>query len=256
MKKNSFLAFLPFYVALLLSVSLVSSKASAYINDEGYIFHLSLSKPLFTQLDYFDETYGTSSVFPSLAVTYKLVNVPYATLGLGFKLSYYTDQGTTLIKTKAGDYVSNDDARTAMKLLPYQFYLLAQFSPFHQRYIVLDAWVGYEELYYEEVRVNESDSSSSSSSSSSDTDTTPNDINSGWNKSITYGLSLHFLLNQFDDQSARALEKTTGLRFIYMGPSIEYVQALSGGRTFISQKNVSPVDFSRVTYSLVFAFET
>lgn len=249
-------------LALVLSLfCAISAQAQAVDHDDrldsgGYIFQLGLAKPSFTNLSYYEDIYQKPNIYPSLSVSYKLAHIPFASFGLGLKLSYYTTTGRPLLRS--GDsYINDENSSITLKLIPYQLFAMIQVSPFRGRYVVFDGWVGYEELYYEEVRLlNTSDSTSTSTTSTTENSDSKNDVNSGWNKSLSFGFAINVLLNHFEEQSVRALESSTGLRFIYIGPFMEFSKALKGGNLFINQQKASVVDFSRTSYGLMFMFET
>ena len=224
--------------------------------DGGYILNIGLGRPAFSSLDKYDKIYGSPNLFPSFSVTYKFVDFSFLTFGVGGRLSYYAANGHPL-KVVNGEYVS-DTSSSTLKLVPYEFYLLAHLKPFHRHYVVADFWMGYEELYYEEVRllVNPPSTTTTSTGTTTKSPKSPNEINSGWNKSITLGMSLNFMVNYFDDATAKALEATTGLRFIYISPFVEYANAMKGGYLYLNQQKASNVDFSRTTYGIMFTFET
>lgn len=221
----------------------------------GYMFQLGISKPTFTDVEDYEDTYGTTNIFPSLSMTYKFLNFSVFSLGLGLKFSYYMANGRTL-REVGGSTVPDKESSTTLKLVPYEIYAMGKISPFRQRYVVLDVWVGYEELYYEEVRLLQKAQTTTTTTSSSSTPKPKNRINSGWNKGINYGVSINFLMNPLDDQAAKALRSTTSLSFIYLGPYAEWSNKIGGGRLFISNQQSSAVDFSRVSYGVLFMFET
>ncbi len=228
----------------------------------GYEFSIGLSKPTFSKINHYSELFGQTSYYPSFAATYKLVYMPYMTLGVGFKFSYYTDQGRPARVRDDGEIYPDERAESNLTLVPYQIFLSGQMTPFNSRYVVLNAWLGYEELYYEDVRMNKTQSATTTTTtttantSTTTTEATQNEINSGWNKSLTFGVAVNFLLNPFDENSASSLRQSTGLRFIYVAPFAEFTSTLSGGRTFITQQLTSPVDFARTSYGVLFMFET
>ncbi len=220
---------------------------------DEYAVSLSVARPSFQNLNYYSDFYGSPNFFPSLNVTYKLFHLPYSNIGFGGKFSYYTANGRPLRKNSSGDFFADDTSSLTLKILPYEVYAMASIRPFKSRYVTLDVWAGYEELFYEEVRLQ--NVSTTTAKSNSTNVQSQNEVNDGWNKSLTYGLSLNFLINQFDYQSAKALEKGMGLGYIFIGPFVEFSKTI-GGRLFISQQTPSVVEFSRTTYGLLFMFET
>jgi hypothetical protein len=227
-------------------------------DDPGSIIKLMLAKPDFTNLNYYSDIYGSTSFYPSFSVGYKMIHIPWVTLSLGGKFSYYKTQGHALDKTSTGEYVSDPEAPIAMTLIPYQFFAELLIYPFDRKYVGLSAWAGYEELYFEENRnlVSTADATSTSNSTATTDKSRVNEINSGWNKSVTFGFSFNLLVNYLEEQSAKALLNTTGLRFIYVAPFMEVSKSLGQGRLFLNQQKASPADYSRTSYGIIFMFET
>lgn len=247
----------------LLVCSMVSK--ADYNSDEGvedgrYSFELAISRPNFTAINFYSEIYGNTSWFPSFSYAYKPPQFsPWFDFDFGLKLSYYMTTGKPLVQdATTGDYVQEENAKITLKLVPYELYAKFELVPFGKRYVTFSSWVGYEEMYYEEVRIlPDSTASKSSSSTSKTTKTRPkNEINSGWNKSLAFGFGVNLLLNHFEERPVRSLGRSMGLHYVYLTPYIEFVNAMSGGKTFISQQKVSPVEFSRTVYGLAFKFDT
>ncbi len=239
----------------------------------GYKIQLALGKPTFNKLKYYKLLYGETNVYPSFSTSYKFLNFSGFSLGAGLRLSYYTANGKTATIGSDGEPTPTL-SKSNLTIVPYQFFVSAQISPFSSRFLVLDAWAGYEELYYEETRLNKntttttttttpattttpSTTPSTTTTSTANTDTAQkNEINSGWNKSFTYGLALNILLNPLDGSASHNLKHTMGLRFIYLAPYMEVTTALNGGKLFINQRSASVVDFSRMSFGILFMFET
>ena len=229
----------------------------------GYELNLGVGKPTFNNLKEYNELYGQTTYYPSFAVTYKLGRLPYTIFGAGIKLSFYSANGHA-VRESGGQFTVDPSGPTSLTLFPYQIYLSAQVLPFNNRYVVFNFSLGYEELYYEEVRL-QSISTATSTQTTTTPTTTPKAntaqpaqdlVNSGWNKSLSFSIAVDFLLNQFDEKSPKSLAAVTGLGFIYVAPFVEFTTSLGGGRLFLSQQNASSVNFSRTTYGILFMFET
>lgn len=261
--KSFFLAYVLFYTGLLVGITHIDATlAGAEVfrqesnpEDSDVDIDFMLGKPSFTEFQYYNETYGSTNLIPSLGVSYKFLQFSFFSLGAGLKLSYYSTTGHPLKQASDGSFYSGDYS-TSLKIVPYQFYGLLQLRPFQNRFVVFDFWAGYEELYFEEVRYIADSTSTTTTSSTSTAEKTPNEINSGWNKAVTFGLSINFLINQFEEQAAQALSDTTGLNYIYVAPFVEVSQAIFGGRTYLTQQPTTGVDFSRISYGILFKFET
>lgn len=241
----------------------------------GYKLQVGFAKPTFDKLKYYNLLYGKTNISPSFAITYKFLDFGTFALGGGVKFSYYTAEGKTASLGSDGEPVPTT-SKTSLTTVPYQFFISAQVVPFSSRFLVFDAWAGYEELYYEETRLNKTTPTTTTSTTptttSTDTTTTTtttttsttantsttqkNEINSGWNKSFTYGLAINILLNHLDGAASHSLKHTTGLRFIYLAPYMEVTTALKGGKLFLNQQKASVVDFSRTSFGILFMFET
>ena len=215
---------------------------------------LSLARPEFEDLEFYDTLYGDEK-------NYFMVNADwfawdwYATLGLSLRFGYYTATGFTADSVDDADDVSEDDLEvnrdgpTSLTLLPFQLVGTMEFTPFDGKWLVIDAWAGYERLYFQEARTvgGASDTASvimlQDTESDDDDDGTP--VNSGWSSGTTVGVSANILLNALDDRGARSL-RSIGLGYIYLSPFMEIVTTV----------NDNDVPFGRSVVGLGFTFES
>lgn len=227
----------------------------------GYNISLSLLKLNMAgnETNHYQDLYGSTNLSPALDVMYKIYSSPYFNIGTGCKLGMYSAEGNVAASRPANDDpVSKGEQKTDFSMSPYQFFVRAQLSPFSARYVVLDLWAGYEELYFEEVR-NDSLTNSTQTNSSNKASPTSQKLylNSGWSKSVVYGIGLNFLLNFFEETAVNSANRSFGIRYIYVTPYMEIVTSIKGGKNFISQKqSEEKIDFSRTNFGLSFVFES
>ncbi|MBI2602930.1 MAG: hypothetical protein HYW48_07735 [Deltaproteobacteria bacterium] len=215
----------------------------------GYKLQLSVGKPTFTKMQYYDELFGSTEYLPTFGFAYKFLGIPMAQIGAGFKMSVYSANGNQALKKGTSPVtIEKATGQSRLTVLPYQIFLIGQVSPFYKRYIVFDVWAGYEELYFEDVRLPAAGEVESSDRRKV--------VTSGWDRSMTYGVSANFLLNPLEERAVQNLYNSMGFRFIYFGPFIEFVSSLGEGKGFLNQQQTTPVDFSRQTFGITFMFET
>ena len=220
----------------------------------GYDLRLSYSRPEFTKLKYYDDLYGPPSWYPSFGVGKRLFGISsILSTSAEFRVGYYSDMGFTG-KRNVGDkvptteHLEKDDGELELVLMPYQLMFRMQISPFVAKYVLLDAWVGYEELYFQESRLAKGSSNGSGQAQSI--------VNMGWHNSLVVGGAMKLLLNHLDEASIGTLTRSLGIGFVYLAPYYEYVEALKGSKVFIANKKSSTVKFSRQTFGLSFIFES
>lgn len=221
----------------------------------SYRVRLSVNRPEFNDdLKYYDELYGSPKNYGMIGADWFAWDW-YATLGLGFRTGFYAANGE---RVKGGSVdLDNPDpdnfektGRTSLTVIPVQALLTMEFSPFKKKWIVIDGWFGAEYAYWQEVRVDDEDTTSAAKSafvlaaseSSSDGDLT----NRGWAPATVAGVAANILLNPLDDRSARSMESTMGIGYVYLSPFAEVI-------TSTSDKGVK---WGRKVVGVGFTFET
>lgn len=225
-----------------------------------YRIKVALAKPSFSDdLKFFDKLYGDEKLFPQFSVDWFPWDW-YATVGLTFRFAYYTQDGyaakSTSGKTKQdltpADVEKDLNGPTSMTLIPIQAALAGEFTPFSGKWVVFDAWIGIEELYFQEVRTVADVKTTSATSTTGHialagtADSEDSLTNKGWKTGTTLGVSANILLNPLDERSAYSMRNTMGIGSVYASPYMEYANALSK----------DGVGFSRVVFGLGFTFET
>ena len=225
-----------------------SVSATAEQNDPGlqssgsYKVYIGAAKPIFSDLDRYEEFYGETGVMPVFGVDYFFFDW-FASMGIGLRLGYYKDTGKAA--NVSGDDVTKDpEAPVEMTLVPTQTVVTLRVSPFRAKWITLGAWGGAEAMYFQEVRLDPEEDGVSSSSSDSSSDERPF-INTGWKYAVTTGGSVSFLLNALEERPVKSMN-TMGLGYVYLTPFFEVV-------TPLAKKNAS---FARTVLGLAFSFET
>lgn len=221
-------------------------------DNNGYKIDISISRPDFSEAEFYEELYGSNSLTPSVGLTYNFLNTSHLNFGLGLKLSYYRDDG--FVSQGDADNFRVGDQGTDFVFVPYQFFARLQISPFRGRYVVFDLWAGYEELYFEELR-NEVNVAVSTDTNSLTAESADLYLNSGWHMGYTVGAGVSILLNALDEESVNAAYRDLGVRYIYVMPFFEMVFRLGGDKTWISRRDNTSVDLGRTSFGLAFVFE-
>ncbi len=225
----------------------------------SYRVRVSGEQPTFDDgLDFYKEAYGSPKNYPMFAADWFAWDW-YATLGLSFRMGYYTADGYALKSTTTGkekkdltadDVTKDKNGPTSLTLVPLQVALTAEMTPFTGKWIVLDGWVGIERLYWQEVRTGGSSSTSTTTPTKSTTAATgakdDSLTNKGWKNGTTVGVSANILLNPLDEEGATSMRGVMGLGYIYASPYVEIVR----------MTNKDGVSFGRKIFGLGFTFET
>jgi hypothetical protein len=225
----------------------------------SYRVRLSLARPDFEKLRFYDKLYGRESLYPTLAADWYFWDW-YATLGVSFRGGFYTAEGKAAKQlgnpvAKFPDDVTDDDieadenSKTTMTAIPMQVCLTAEITPLRQKWLVVDGYIGYEYLYWQEVRETKSagtDSTAAMIQSDSTAEASDDSLtNQGSQNGTVLGFSANILLNGLDEASANSMRGALGLGNIYISPFMEYARTLS-----------KAPDFSRTTMGIGFTFES
>jgi hypothetical protein len=235
---------------------------------------LMWARPTFRDnLKYYDALYGRAKDYPEIAMDWFAWDW-YATMGLGLRVGYYSDDGnaaqltsgqaTDLGNLKSSDIQRDANGPTTMLLIPLQVLFTAEITPFPKKWLVLDGWVGWEHLYYQETR-NQKQGSTSTNTGSTTTKTaamrpmvphfsavtvsTDKTLtNTGWRNATVVGGAANIRLNAFDEMSAASI-RNIGIGGIYLSPYLEWIKTLG-------QPAGSSFSFGRTVMGLAFTFET
>ena len=240
----------------------------------SYRIRLMWARPTFRDnLKYYDALYGRAKDYPEVAMDWFAWDW-YATMGLGLRVGYYSDDGnaaqltsgqsTDLGNLKSSDIQRDVNGPTTMLLIPLQVLFTAEITPLPQKWLVLDGWIGWEHLYYQETR-NQKQGSTSTSTGSTTTKTAAmrpvvphfsavtvsSDktlTNTGWRNATVVGAAANIRLNSFDEMSAASI-RNIGIGGIYLSPYLEWIKTLG-------QPAGSSFSFGRTVMGLAFTFET
>ena len=234
-----------------------------------YILKLGVGRPVFSpELQYYEEFYGS----PGLSFT-MFFNQGYElfsglSVGLGTQFSFYRVEGSQMQKPEvsAPDSFIKSDGKSSLTLLPYQLLLTASYTPWSEAWFSVDLWGGYEELYFQEIRMTATQDGTSELPANSQqlataqqpskkTNNKQRFINSGWNHGIAIGVAVNFRLNGLEQRSGQTLKQATSLGEIHLSPYYETILNLAG-KVIIAGKESSVVTFARQTYGLTFSFRT
>lgn len=199
--------------------------------------------------DIYRKLYGTPKVHFQMSGDYFFWQ-KFAAIGAGAKFGYYVAQGhAATLKSgisredaTADDFVIDETEPTELIYIPMQLYATIQFTPFPHKYLVLDAWAGYERGYLQEVRSGSALPSASDSAISTNAAKT----NKSWINSGTVGVSLNILISHFDKAASNTLRNTMKMQGIYLSPYVELVTPLGDVKGF---------DFKRTNVGVAFTFE-
>ncbi len=233
----------------------------------SYRLRIAAAKPAFDDgYKCYDKFYGSPKVYPTVAVDWFAFDW-YATVGFGGRVGIYSAKGHAATSSAGSTnkdcskLVTDDNGPTTLFLFPMQLLMTAEFTPFRQKWIVIDFWGGVERLYFSETREQESTGkktaitrimatdgtgTSTSSGTSSATESPGSYTNRGWKTSSVVGVAANILLNPLDQTSVKSMNKTLNVGYVYLSPYLEVVSAM----------RTKAVDFGRTSYGLMFTFET
>jgi hypothetical protein len=223
-----------------------------------YRIRVAGQRPKFDDgMEHYDELYGRPSIYPTFSADWFPLDW-YATLGLTFHFGYYVADGHAA-KNDTSPLEKDPNGQTTLTLIPLQIAAAAEFTPFTKKYVVIDAWLGVERLYWQEVRKSASSDASSGGTSGTSTPTTSamafaaGDSNSddsltnkGWKNATVVGVSANILLNAIDEETTRSMRSSMGLGSIYLSPFLEVVR----------QTSKSGISFGRSSFGVGFTFES
>lgn len=247
-----------------------SNKAS---RRNHYNLRVAVSQASFPDIRYFDAFYGSSPVQFGISSDWQYYSSPYLNLGVGGQFSYLNVGGKQKVNPNVSDpdpsELEDASGKLSLTLLPYQFVLSASVKPFGDgSFVAIDFWLGYEELYFQEVRVQSNTGSSensngilrranadSPSTKSSETSSNKSIINTGWNNGLVLGASINFLINKLEEKSVGSMRRSIGFGAIYVSPFIEIVSKL-GGNLLIAQQKSNNISFAHQNIGIAFTFKT
>lgn len=245
------------------------------IFSDAYSIQLGAAKPSFSSdLKYYKEFYGTPKFMGELGIEYRFFNTDYLSVGVGGRFSHYSADGhqkkkPSVDQPEVGD-LTNAEGKLSLTLVPYQINLNAEIRPFgNKSWISLSTWLGYEELFWQEVRMEESETVDSNDEnafrgktfafaedSTEDKEEESKRItNTGWNHGMVFGASINFLLNPLDDRSVKSMKESTGLGRIFLSPYFQVTSKMSG-KLLLARKDSSQVSFSRQTFGIALTFSS
>ena len=203
-----------------------------------YRVKIGLGVPEFdNDLKYYSELYGSESRYPVLKID-KILYESWVMIGGSFGVGYYKDSGSAAKKRQpeADDVDPNEGLE--LTLIPVQLTFLASVPVGLGKLMVLDFWVGWENLYVQERRFFDVETEDDGGSEDED------EINKGHNDGTVLGIALNINMDWMERRSNWAL-RALGFQSVYFTPFIEF-SATSNGR-------MGP--FSRQVVGGMFSFE-
>ena len=142
----------------------------------SYRIRLSGVQPSFSEMPLYSTLYGEERWYPTLQADWFAFDW-YATLGLTYRIGYYTAKGHAAQESTSSDIggigtsnsansgatesvvkaVQKDlSGPTELTFLPLQAGITAEFTPFNRKWLVLDIAAGLERAFLQEVRTGSS----------------------------------------------------------------------------------------------------
>lgn len=197
---------------------------------------IGFSQPKFYEIPEFETLYGKEKVMPSLSGDWYFFDT-WATLGLRFSGSFYTDRGhacSCLERSGVSPDAVDNLAPIEQTMVPVSISLTGSVSPFPAKWISLSLWGGLERIYYQEVRLMDKDEDGD------------NALTNKFTKSaVVFGGSLHFLMNSLDESTVNSLLGALGIGYVYLSPFIELTRQIDSG-----------LPLSRRVAGIAFTFES
>lgn len=224
----------------------------------SYRVRVSVARPNFNDgIKGYEKFYGSPHWYPQVGADWFAWDW-YATLGLSFRMGYYTADGHAA-KKKAGvssttpnkdlsvdDIEQDPSSSTSLTLVPFQACIAAEFTPFTRKWLVLDGWFGLERMYIQEVR-NATTKAKAAAVDGQGTGSSDDALtNHTWKNSTVVGVAANISLNGLDERSTQSMRGSMGLSSIYLSPFMEIVRS----------PDKSGISFGRTVLGLAFTFES
>ncbi|MEY4631084.1 MAG: hypothetical protein RIQ81_1204 [Pseudomonadota bacterium] len=197
-------------------------------------------------IKYYEDLYGKPTKYGFIGSDFS----PWAWFihpSFGIRAAYFTDSGRAAkdVDASTGEVTKDENGKTALTLVPFQFLLGLRATPFPGKWLVGHVYLGRERMYFQEVRRGGGSASminAPHSGISGDGALT----NKGWLSGNVTGASVSVLLNPLDERSVRSMAGSTGLGFVYLSLFHEKV-------TYIDRSRVS---WGRSSTGIGFSFES
>ena len=198
-------------------------------------------------LKYYNDLYGKTPRYGMLGADYTPWGW-FVNFGFGFRSGMFSDRGNAAseISSSTGEVTLDENGKTTLTLIPFQFLAVARFTPFSKKWLVLEGYAGRERMYFQEIR-NVSSSSSMLVGSPKSGIVGDNALtNKGWLSGNVVGAAVSILMNPLDETSVRSMVHSLGLGFVYLTLFQEKI-------TYLDRDRVS---FGRSSSGIGFTFET
>lgn len=198
-------------------------------------------------LKYYEDLYGKTPRYGMFGADYTPWGW-FVNFGFGFRTGMFSDHGNAAseISSATGEVTLDQNGKTTLTLIPFQFLAVARFTPFPKKWLVLEGYGGRERMYFQEIR-NVSSSASVIDRSSNSGIVGDNVLtNKGWVSGNVVGAAVSILMNPLDEQSIQSMRHSLGLGFVYLTLFQEKI-------TYVDKDRVS---FGRSSSGIGFTFET
>lgn len=212
---------------------------------------LGLNHPTFNENQKgYDSLYGKPKDYPSFAIDWFPLDW-WVNPGLSINIGGYAVTGQAAVKTTDGSIVPDPNSQTRLLFIPIQGSFKVEMTPFRQKWLVFDGWIGYEYGWWQETTsvagsIRPYGLMMADSGSTTTTTTTPTPTSKGVKSATVFGGSANLLLNWLDERTVRSMVDSMGLSHVYLTAFFETVKTM----------NPSGLTFGRNIYGLGFTFET
>ena len=186
-----------------------------------WTYRIGAALPFFSQSqtkDGYKKNFNKNSIMPTLRAQHFFYR-GFLSLGVEFGVNYYQDVGLLVKRDSDGSFKTIGGEKQNFAILPYHVAVAGQLSQLFKGFLSLDFWAGYEELYWENYRVE--------SGSSKDADESEQmEVVRGWNGNILAGVALGIKLNGLDQVSSRSNARGMGIEGSYISFFYEHVKPL------------------------------
>ncbi|MCX6117042.1 MAG: hypothetical protein NT027_05850 [Proteobacteria bacterium] len=204
---------------------------------------LGLNKPTFTEKGtLLEKLYGKPREYFSFGVDWFPFD-GWVSPGISGKIGGFSWTGKAAKAADRSQPISesnltvDENSKAVLLFVPLQLAAKVQMTPFKKKWLIFDAWFGYEYGWWQETRPEDSDSASGATTAAlladAETEQKPVLTSKGVNNALIFGGSAHILISWLDEKSSRSMRETMGLSSIYLTPFFESVKSTkTGGYTF------------------------
>jgi hypothetical protein len=208
---------------------------------------LGINRPNFTEVeDNYKKIYGNPTDYLTLSGDWFPLDW-WVNPGMTMKVGGYSVSGTPLSASSVGTPAKGTKSR--LLFLPLMVGGKIQATPFRRKWIVLEGWVGYESLWWQETKEPVAALGASNRRLiAEEVDSEDKSVltSKGRMSAMVMGGALNLQLNWLDESTVRSMISTMGVSYVYLTPYFEIVRSFS----------TKGLTFGRNVIGLGFTFET